>query len=713
MISSSSSILQRKVLVLPGINYYLVFIFTIILFSAHAQRERNYKQEAYQLRNVLSTQHIAPQAIDDQFSAQVFENLFDKLDPEKIFFTQYDIQSLASFRTLIDDELNGKGWLFMSRVQERYRICLERTETSLTEIFNDQFHWASKEFYDPDPLVWEKDQISLILRQKRWIKHKILERVANINLRDSTGSSGVLKRSEAAAIQYVKTNLLRSIRKTLNPADFKDRVAMIFFYSITSVFDPHTMYLSSSDFKYFLSELNTEDYQFGFTISENARGELTVASLVPGGPAWRSGELHISDIVLSMKYDSEEIIYANNLSAEEAREMITDNLYQTLELTVRKSDGAQQSIKLRKEKLEVQENLVRSFVLKGDRKIGYIHLPGFYSQWGNSMDGAQCANDVAKEIIKLKKDTIDGLILDVRFNGGGSLHEAIAMAGIFIDEGPVVMMKKTPDSLPVILKDINRGTIYDGPMVLMVNGQSASASEILAAVLQDYNRSIIVGSQTYGKGTSQEIVAVDPTFRESSLEAVVQKGGDFIKITKGKMYRVSGRSLQGNGVAPDITLPDIYSRINIGESATPFALKRDSTSKKCFYKALVPIEYRALRSASTNRITSNRSFQQLQGSLDSLINHVNKDSLEISLLWSDYASKSYKRKYYQQRVKEVLSNSTKVYQVRNTSSEQQRLILDEPAQELLQVWSKKLKADMYVEESYLILCDAIKLLEKP
>jgi carboxyl-terminal processing protease len=713
MISSSSSILQRKVLVLPGINYYLVFIFTIILFSAHAQRERNYKQEAYQLRNVLSTQHIAPQAIDDEFSALVFENLLDKLDPEKIFFTQSDIQSLASFRTLIDDELNGKGWLFLSRVQDRYRICLERAETSLTEILNDQFQWASKEFYDPDPLVWEKDQISLIHRQKRWIKHKILERVANINLRDSTGSLGVLKRSEAAAIQYVKTNLLRSIRKVLSPADFKDRVAMLFFYSITSVFDPHTMYLSSSDFKYFLSELNTEDYQFGFTISENARGELTVASLVPGGPAWKSGELHISDIVLSMKYDSEEIIYANNLSAEEAREMITDNLYQTLEITVRKSDGAQQSIKLRKERLEVQENLVRSFVLKGDRKIGYIHLPGFYTQWGNSMDGAECANDVAKEIIKLKKDTIDGLILDVRFNGGGSLYEAIAMAGIFIDEGPLVMMKKTPDSLPVILKDINRGTIYDGPMVLMVNGQSASASEILAGVLQDYNRSIIVGSQTYGKGTSQEIVAVDPTLRENSLEAVVQKGGDFIKITKGKMYRVSGRSLQGNGVAPDITLPDIYSRINIGESATPFALKRDSTSKKCFYKPLVPIEHRALRSASMNRITSNRSFQQLQVSLDSLIDHVNKDSLEISLSWSDYASKSYKRKYYQQRVKEVLSNSTTAYQVRNTSSEQQRLILDEPAQELLQVWSKKLKADMYVEESYLILCDAIKLLEKP
>ena len=255
-----------------------------------------------------------------------------------------------------------------------------------------------------------------------------------------------------------------------------------------------------------------------------------------------------------------------------------------LVLKFRKKDGTTRIVLLRKEKIENEENIVKGFVLKGEKKIGYILLPAFYTEWENE-SGSSCANDVAKEIVKLKKENIDGLILDVRYNGGGSLGEAMEMIGIFVDEGPLMGQKQKAEKV-IYLKDPNRGTIYNGPMALMVNGQSASASEILAASLQDYNRALIVGSNTYGKATMQQMMLLDTM---TNRPTQIGNAKDIVKITTGKLYRLSGETAQMNGVSPDIVLPDAFDGLDYREKFSSFALPADKVAKNAYYKPLAAL----------------------------------------------------------------------------------------------------------------------------
>jgi carboxyl-terminal processing protease len=431
---------------------------------------------------------------------------------------------------------------------------------------------------------------------------------------------------------------------------------------------------------------------FGFSLGDTEKGEVEVTSIQPGGPAWSSGAIHKDDVLLKMKWETKEPVDLAGLDAEEVNSLLDASNTEKLDLTVRKKSGEIQTVVLQKRKLENDENIVKSFVLRGTKNIGYITLPSFYTQWGDAA-GSSCANDVAKEIIKLKKDTISGLILDLRYNGGGSLQEAIEMAGIFIDEGGLCQLKMKESNAKepkmVTLKDVNRGLIYNGPMILMVNGYSASASELLAGSLQDYNRALIVGTRTYGKATGQEIK---------------QAGDAFVKLTNLKLYRITGKTAQFQGVHPDVDLPDPYSSFAEFESDNEFAIKPDTVSAYKYFKPLKPLVKTNLQQQSMARV-KNQKFDALNSNAKEL--EAKMQPRKISLKWDaiEQALKNDKKSSTQN----ILRKPTSLFASYNNTADQKFINGDSAAKEINNRWLERISQDPYIEETYLIMLDFIQL----
>jgi carboxyl-terminal processing protease len=684
---------------------YSLFIFfaaVSISIATQGQPVRNFRNEAFQLRNVLREKHVAPRPFDDQLSTDVFDMLLSEADPDAIYFDANDIKWLEPFRHLIDDEVEGNApWVFLSRFRERFESALKRARSNIEIMQTERLSLDAKELYDAAPESFAAEGKELFDRQRLWLKVKILEKISLLSLRDSTPCEKLAKERQNEVIQKIKKGEIQAIDRFLNGKEsLADQVGFMFFHAITLVFDPHTLYLSAADLKNFMGQLATEDYYFGFTVIENEAGEIEIASLVPGGPAWKSGELHVSDILISMEAKGQDAIDLSDVDLDQANELIDGLKSDAIEFTVRKQDGVIKKIPLQREKMTSEESFVRSFVLSGERKFGYIHLPDFYTRWGSETEGSRCASDVAKEIIKLKRDGIEGLILDLRFNGGGSLFEAMAMAGIFIDEGPLGQLRDRERT--VTLKDVNRGTVYDGPLVLMVNGRSASASEFLAAAIQDYNRGLIVGSTTYGKATGQVINPINPNLTGSRIEDIIDTSEGFIKITIERLYRVTGKTLQGRGLVPDITLPDLLTTMNLHEGLVPFALNPDSIDRKTYYRPLAPLNVATLRQKSQQRIAMNADFVTLQ---KNLANEKGTEETTINLQWSAYCSEA--RETNETNASQIRALSESPFTVLNNSSDINRLKVDSYADAYNALWFDRLKHDMYLHETYFILNDFV------
>ena len=470
--------------------------------------------------------------------------------------------------------------------------------------------------------------------------------------------------------------------KTLNhPSGYENYVASVYCDVIANLFDPHTEYMPLEEKQDFETSLGKEGYFFGFTLEENDNGDTEIGRLVPGSPAWKCGDLNKGDVVTSIGWEGKEAVDVSGLPASEIAELMESADTAKLHLTVKKQDGIQKTISLTRAKLDNEENNVRGFVLKGNILVGYIYLPDFYTAYETGY--GSCANDVAKEIVKLKKENIAGLILDIRYNGGGSLQEALDMAGIFIDAGPLVMMKEKTGKI-ISLKDPNRGTIYDGPMTVLVNGQSASASELLGAVLQDYHRAVIVGSTTFGKGSAQVILPVDTNTATPLSSRSTEYG--FVKVTTSKFYRLTGGTTQHAGVTPDIILPDIFDGLNYHESALPSALPADVIKKNSYYTPLSSLPLASLANKSKSRVDADRNFELIRKYSSVLKEGKPADSA------FDFSS---------------LKKATTTYAVAVNAFDAPMLKSDSYHQELTNQWIQKISSDKYVEEAYHILNDLI------
>ncbi|NJM24351.1 MAG: hypothetical protein HC859_01310 [Bacteroidia bacterium] len=409
------------------------------------------------------------------------------------------------------------------------------------------------------------------------------------------------------------------------------------FNLVAAAFDAHTRYITASAFEDFISAISAEGLSFGLGLEENERGEIVIEHLVPGGPAWKSGELNTSDVLVRLKVGNNPAMEMYGLGLDDVDGLI-DDLNQT-EVRYGPQNRWQDHNR------ETQE---------GADRIGRQCGPQFPVTWPEDNRlyiaarvlhrfpercqwQAQC-QCVAQEIVKLKREGIDGLILDVRFNGGGSLKEAMDLAGIFIDQGALAISKDREGNLNT-LKDAYRGTVYDGPLLVLTNRLSASASEFLAAALQDHHRAIIFGSPTYGKATAQQIIPINPAATTLEEGLTKRSGNGFVVLTTQKTYRVTGLTAQMQGVKPDICVPDILEALDIYESSQPLALSADSVQKKVYYYPAAPLPLAELNRRSKARTDTSTIFKGI-GDLTLLLQLTMAGGERIPLSWNEFAARA-------------------------------------------------------------------------
>jgi carboxyl-terminal processing protease len=692
-----------------------LFALCIAAHSSEGQTSAKFSAEARMLKKTLMEKHIQPPPMDDTYSAWVFDNTIEDLDPDRVYFTKEDLNSLLVYRRKIDEELNGAGWLFLTQLTQLYQTCLQRYSSGIKEVGLQPIDFFSQSFLNEDS-SWSNDMRALRTHWQHVIRFQVQKRLANLASRTGAkAENDFLRTNESAARKQVLKVLSRDAEKILYHSNgFEAYVASVFFQSMATAFDPHTSYFTTNQMQSFISSLSTEGFLFGFTIEDNESGEVVISHLMPGGPAWNCGEIHKGDVLQAVRWDGKELQDLWGVDSEGVNDILGEPDLFKIELTLKKADGTVNLVHLRKEKVAAEENAVKSFVLDGQNKIGFISLPDFYSNWGDA-DGSKCASDVAREIVKLKRENIEGLILDVRFNGGGSMAEAVAMAGIFIDAGPVGVMKNK-DKEPFTLKDINRGTIYDGPLVIMVNSLSASASEFLAAALQDYNRALIVGARTYGKATAQQIMPADPTlnFEEKKsrpqINDIISAAG-FAKVTTEKLYRITGKTAQQIGVMPDIELPDAVQELPLSESVLPLSFAPDSIQKKVYYQPLAALPRNELLEKSKHRIERQPQFNSLRN-LGIRYTGYKFNSDSVALNWADFKKNN---EVYTQLIKEIaagMKTSTKVFKAELLRDGDFKMQSDSYSDEFNNNWIKNLEDDLYVNETFLIACDLISYVTK-
>ena len=457
--------------------------------------------------------------------------------------------------------------------------------------------------------------------------------------------------------------------------------------------DPHTTYLDRSDKVSFETYISSNQATFGIYTTKNKEGEIEIAQIVPGSSAFKNSELEEGDILKNLLSQNDELLVSCVSNQEVINFMNNENHHQTT-FKVKKKNGPIKTVKLTKTVIKVEENSTRAYTLNNENKrIGYLKIPSFYTDL-ESPNGLGVANDVAKEIFKLQQENIDGLILDLRNNGGGSMKEAITLSGMFIDKGPISIVK-THKGRVSTLRDPYRGKVLDKPILILVNQFSASASELFAGAMQDYHRAIVVGSPTFGKSTVQSIFPLDEN----------EKLG-FSKITIQKFYGINGTTHQFKGIQPDIILPSIYDDIERGERFLPYALNSDSVEVTLQPLKLKKINTSPLKEKSANRINSNQTFdkvKKLNGKFKSeYLTKETEYALTVENIYKDVEA-------FQHLLNEFSEVKTEKpdFSVENTSSTKNILIFNKDDKELNEKIVQSIAEDIYIEEAFLIITDLL------
>lgn len=643
-----------------------------------AQSVANTCGQANNLIRLIEKHHVEPIPQNDEWSKRVFYNLFDALDPLHLYFTQDDLNLFITQQDMLDElvkERNHCAWV--SSVSELFKKRVSDYKLWLGQAFSKSFDYTVSDQLDlahfPPQQFTTSTQL-LETNRKAYLKFQILMRMYLESVADSSGKP--ILSFEALARKNIQKKEVQKIAD-LEREGFEPYTAHAFLKAIALAYDPHTTYMLSTEKKDFNERLSDINLSFGFSLHENETGSFIVKNIIPGGPAWNSNAVREGDIVLSATLPDNRDLNSMDYEIEDFEELIRSAALTEATFTLKKADGQLLKIKLVKEKVRSIENTVSGYVLKGKKKIGYIPLPSFYFDRGLSSGGA--AADVAKAIIKLNKENIEGLILDLRFNGGGSIDEAVDLAGIFIDFGPVIMYKQADQTIAV-LKDMTRGTIYNGPLIIMVNGFSASASELLASSLQDHKRALIVGGRTYGKGTGQNIYPVTGST-------------DFTKITMIKVYRINGKTFQHEGVIPDITLPDVTQSIGHREDELVYALPSDSVSKKAYYTPLAMKTFTPLAEKSMARVQQSQAFKNVEKVQYQLLKPVPLDITGFN--------------QYMTRAKLPSTEKIQTLMVTNTTFDNSLLAVDAFRKALNEKSVTEIRESFYIQEAYNIMLDYI------
>ena len=579
-----------------------------------------YEKILHNVGEYLQELHYSPKAIDDKFSKEVFDKYLSDVDAEKDVFLQSDIDDLRSkYGTEIDDEILGKPITFVPAVNEIYKKRLLETEALYKDILSRPFDFSTEEDFNQnyDQLTFPQTDADRKEVWRKRLKYLALERYSDLLDAQEAGkkTAGYVVRSESDMEKDARDKTLKIMDRIYERLKVKvtddDRFNM-FVQSIVQSMDPHTDYFPPVEKRYFDEQMSGHFFGIGASLKDED-GRIKITTLVTGSPAWKSGKVGIGDVILKVAQGDQEPTDLTGYFVEDAIKLIRGTKGTEVKLTLKKTDGTTQVVSLIRDEI-VQDELTfaRSAIVSSPKgKIGYIYLPEFYADFDNPK-GNRCSIDVAKEVMKLKAEKVDGIVLDLRNNGGGSLYDVVQMAGLFVEQGPIVQVRDR-DSKPQIYPDHDKSVLYDGPFAVMVNELSASASEIFAAAIQDYKRGVIIGSSsTYGKGTVQRPIGLDKTLGFADANSDLGT----IKLTLQKFYRISGGSTQLRGVASDIVLPDIYPDIyeyaKIREKDNPDALPWDEIQKAEYTPWKYAYDMNVIKGMSNQRLKNNSALNLIR-----------------------------------------------------------------------------------------------------
>lgn len=706
----------KHILYTSSIQRITLFSFVLFFLSlaVFGQKKTFHSRKTNQILTFIQQNHYDPVPVDSQFCALVNSNFITSLDPLGIFFTAEEVNALESTcpdLSVMDINSNKN---FMDHVSSIYKYCLYESEEWMNRVLLNPIDFQVEDTLvapKQGKTIYPKNTADLEENWEKYLRFQLLryyfstfhsddtsfvKNESNFLLHQDTIRNAIFQR------EYCKINHLINY-----PGGFEEYLFSVYLNTLTTSFDPHTNYFTISDKALFESSISRNKISFGVDLDQNNNGEIVISRLIPGGPAWRSGDLNPGDILLSLHFPGSEPVDLTCSDLSEIQELVYNSSSDHIEITVRSQLGQVKTINLRMEVLSAAENSVYSFILEGDRKIGFISLPGFYTE-PDKKDPLGCASDLAKEILKLESDSIEGLILDVRNNGGGSIIEAVDLAGIFIDSGPLCIYK-THDEKPALIKDLHRGSQYDGPMILMVNGYSASASEILAGILQDYNRAVVVGTPTFGKASGQVIIPLgEPGNGSENTYSLYEEPTDYIKITTSRYYRLNGKSHQAVGITPDINLPAHAGFSRVKESAYPSALKYDSIIKDIRFDPFPELPMIQLQQASEKRVSINQNFQDLLALNDSITSLYSND-IKIPLSFSSFRKDYNRNKGFFNEIDSLKAYPGASYSITDNSRNNILLENNEYKMEIHKEIIENLSNDFYLEEAYHVLDNLISL----
>ncbi|MGB0778388.1 MAG: carboxy terminal-processing peptidase [Flavobacteriaceae bacterium] len=684
-------------------NKYILITLVIIsgLIFGFKQAEEDDKEQVLMavLEWILINGHYSPVDVNDDFSKDIYTKFIEEIDPSKRYFTQEDLNHFSIYELIIDDQFKNQDLSFFNYVYERFLQRKDESVTIYREILSQPFNFEIEETLDMEyedtkpasnenELVdhWRK-QLKLTTLSRLYDKIEVEKEKAEEDPNYTMKSFEVLEKESRERTLSNMDDLYERMDE-MRRADWLG----IYVNTIVEEFDPHSSYFSPEIKERFDVSMAGEFEGIGARLTKD-KEYTKVAELISGGPAWKQGKLEVGDLITKVAQGDEEPVDIVGMRLDDAIKFIKGDKGTTVKLTVKKIDGTTDVIAIVRDEVQLEETFLKtSLVEMNDEKMAVINLPKFYINF-NDKNARDSGKDMKEAIEELNEDNVDGLIIDLRNNGGGSLKTAIEIAGLFIDKGPVVQVKYRGDD-PKIYRDADNKIYWNKPLVILVNELSASASEIFAAAMQDYNRAIIMGSnQSFGKGTVQNVVPLNEYYKyPDDLGA--------LKMTIQKFYRISGGSTQLEGVRSDITMPDRYSYMEIGER---------EFSNPLPYDKIAAAKYQVVNSYSNKDQVIEQSQQRIMGDpkfalMDEFAKwtevNANDNTYSLNLKAFEAEAKAHEQSAMKFDTVYKFDSNLKFYSPR---SELPALAQDSILAKKREIWHKNLSQDMYISEALKVL----------
>ncbi len=703
---------KRKNIMLKGLIIGLIAMVALFFGNQYKSFNSGEQEKAivYTVKNMLDYVHFSPQKLNDDFSEKIYEKYLNDLDGLKRFLTMQDITRLEPYKYQLDDQLRDSNLEFFDLSYNIINASIDKVRNYYKEILDTPFKFDADEKLelDPEKRTWPENDDELKEVWRKFLKYEVLTRVAGKLEDQEKAKSDTVK---ILSFEEIEKDSRSKVLKIYN--DMFDRIKKlrrsdrfeVYINAFANLEDPHTEYFSPKDKEDFDIRMGGKLEGIGARLQ--ADGDYTkVVSIIPGGPAWKGKELEPKDLILKVAQgDSDDFVDLTGMRLDDVVRLIRGKKGTKVRLEVKKPDATIKIIEIIRDEVIIDETKAKSVIvgLKNEiDSIGFIRLPSFYSDFKS--DGNNCADDIKKELNKLIDKNVKGIILDLRYNGGGSLRDVIKIAGYFIEQGPVVQVKPGKEK-PFIHKDNNIDVVYDGPLVILVNEMSASASEILAAAMQDYNRAVIVGSKaTFGKGTVQRFFDLDNMIR--GADDVKPLGN--LKVTTQKFYRINGGSTQLKGVESDIVLPDNYMYMDVGEREYKNAMPWDKIENLDYSQNVFVLNNKdEIINKSEKRIEQDTVFTYIKENAMRMKHY--SDSTLVSLNLDIFKKQKDERKKKDDFYKKRLNNEIPSMIVENLDVDLPHIEIDSARIARNKEWLKNIRKDEYIKEAINVVKDIVEL----